>query len=210
MKEVFNEAVELTKSLFSDPLDTIYRAKNEQYFKATMLLAACGIILPFLSRLNRGIPHLYSLAMAILAFFVASFTLWKAGEIIKGQGTFGEMLQVCGLLWLPANIVWFACGYANWWRLIESILYITRLFSEPIYYFQAIISAFNMGIVANLLIWFCVYYVLVVVHRYGDFKTAKYALAEAVVLHWVAWSLSSRLLYWVAYLCHMVFSELGF
>lgn len=209
MKEVFNQAVDLMKSLVSDPLDTVYRAKDERYLKATMLLAALGILFPFLLRVTEGVPRFYSLALNILAFFVAAFTLWKSGEIVKGRGTFGEMLRVCGLLWLPGNIVWFSCGYANWWRLIESIIYITRLFSDPIYYFQAIIAAFNTGIIANLLIWLCVYYVLLIVHRYGDFKSAKYALAEAIVLHWVAWSLSRRILFWIAWLCYAGLSAVG-
>ena len=205
MKETFDEAVDLLCSLFSCPLDTIYRAKDERYFRATMVLAAAGILFPFLLRLNRGLPNIYSLMLATAAFFVAAFTLWKSGELIKGRGTFSEVLQACGLVWLPANIVWFSCGNADWWELIGSILWITRLFTDPIYYVQAIIAAFNMGIIANALIWFCAYHVLVVIHRYGDFTTAKYALAEAIVLHWVAWSLSLRCLWWVGWLLNTIF-----
>ncbi len=209
MRETYDEAVELLRSLFSDPLDAIHRAKDERYFKASMLVALAGILFPFVLRIYYGIPRFHSLMLATAAFPVAAFTLWKAGEIIKGRGTFGEMLQVVGLLWLPANIVWFFCGFAKWGNLIGDILYITRLFSDPVHYFQSIHASFTMAIVANLLIWLCVYHVLLVVHRYSDFNTTKYALAEAIVLHWVAWSLTTRLLWWVAYVCHEIFSAVG-
>lgn len=145
----------LLKLLFTDPKQAMYQAREEENRRATMILAVLGILLPGLVFLSSPLGLSFGIAFGLAHFTVYVLSIFLSGQFTGGTGSFTDILQICGLVWLPVGLV------------------------------AALTKIMGLGLLGTLFGWIVLYYAVLVGHSFNGFNDVKLALAISLVINFL-------------------------
>lgn len=146
----FDKIQELLVGLFSDPKATMYKAREEEYRIPTLTLAATGILLSGVVTMivtTSGWGLLVGIILGTVGFGGYVMPIYLGGFFTGGTGGFLNILQLCGLAWLPLGLL------------------------------TAITKIIGLDFVGSLVSIIIGYFLILIGHNFSSFSDVKFAMA---------------------------------
>ena len=151
---------ELVQGLFSDPKATMYQAREEENRSATLILAVVAIGLQvLLTSLTAG-PGIGLLA-GVGSFVIFFLSIWIGGALTGGSGSGMDILQLCGLVYLPLGLA------------------------------SSVPRMIGLGWVGSIFSWIVSYFMMLIGHNFNGFDDVKFAYVAATVVSIVGYAMMS-------------------